>query len=83
MFVVKRSKENPILGPDHNSSFEAHSAFNGNPIEVGKKIYLLYRAQSLPETFENNRFSQSIVARAESTDGIHFKNKEPNPGGWG
>jgi beta-1,2-mannobiose phosphorylase / 1,2-beta-oligomannan phosphorylase len=77
MFVVRRSKHNPILGPNHNHSFEAHSAFNGSPIELGKKIHLLYRAQSLPETFENHHFSQSIIAQATSNDGVHFDNHEP------
>lgn len=77
MFVVKRSKHNPILGPRHDSSFEAHSAFNGNPVEIGKKVHLLYRAQSLPESFENNNFSQSIIARAISDDGVHFDKHEP------
>lgn len=76
MFVVKRSSHNPILSPIKDHSFENYSTFNGNPIEVGKNIHLLYRAQSLPETFENNSFSLSVIGRAISKDGIHFEKRE-------
>ncbi len=76
MFVVKRSAHNPILTPIKEHSFENFSTFNGCPIEVGKEIFLLYRAQSLPETFENNRLSLSVVGKATSRDGIHFDNRK-------
>lgn len=76
MFVVKRSKSNPILSPIKEHSFENFSTFNANPIVVGKNIHLLYRAQSLPETFENNHFSLSVIGQAVSSDGINFKKRE-------
>lgn len=76
MFVVKRSKNNPIIAPIKEHAFENYSTFNGNPIEIGKKIHLLYRAQSLPESFDGRSFSLSVVAKAESQDGIHFTNRE-------
>ena len=76
MFVVKRSKHNPILTPIKEHAFENFSTFNGSPVEVGRNIHLLYRAQSLPETFENNRFSLSVIGKAVSSDGINFKNRE-------
>src|SRR3989344_4887480 len=76
MFIVKRSKHNPILSPIKEHAFENFSTFNGNPVEVGKKIHLLYRAQSLPESFENNSLSLSVIGRAVSDDGINFKNRE-------
>ncbi len=76
MFVVKRYKNNPVLSPDSNNSFENFAAFNGNPIEVGKKIHLLYRAQTIPERFDGGVFSMSVIGRAVSDDGIKFKNKE-------
>lgn len=76
MFVVKRSKLNPILVPEKNHPFESYCAFNGNPIEVGRNINLLYRAQSIPESFENNQFSLSVVGKAVSTDGLNFLKRE-------
>lgn len=76
MFVVKRSKKNPILSPIKEHAFENFSTFNGSPIEVGKNIHLLYRAQSLPETFENNRFSVSVIGKAVSIDRANFRNRE-------
>ena len=76
MFVVKRSKHNPILSPIKEHAFESFSTFNGNPVEVGKDIHLLYRAQSLPETFQNNRLSLSVIGKAVSKDGVHFDKRE-------
>ncbi|MBA3733001.1 hypothetical protein H0W91_01345 [Patescibacteria group bacterium] len=76
MFVVRRSKNNPIISPTKESSFDSFSAFNGNPIEVGNSIQLLYRAQSLPQSFENHQFSLSVIGKAGSSDGVHFKDKK-------
>src|ERR1700733_13949443 len=76
MFVSRRSKKNPILIPAKDSPFESFSTFNGNPVDVGKNICLLYRAQSLPETFENYHFSLSVIGKAASKDGIHFTARE-------
>lgn len=76
MFVVKRHKNNPVLGPEAHHSFEDFAAFNGNPIEVGKKIHLLYRAQSIPERFDGGSFSLSVIGKAESHDGYNFKNRQ-------
>ena len=76
MFVVKRSKKNPILSPVLEHTFEAFAAFNGNPIKVGSSTHLLYRAQSMPEKFENSSFSLSVIAKAESKDGINFQNRQ-------
>ena len=76
MFVVKRLKNNPILTPVKEHPFENFSTFNGSPVEVGRNIHLLYRAQSFPETFENNRFSLSVIGRAVSRDGINFTKRE-------
>lgn len=76
MFVVKRSKKNPILSPTSGNAFEAHSCFNCNPVQVGKEIHILYRAQSLPETFENHHFSLSTIGKAVSKDGINFSKRE-------
>ncbi len=76
MFIIKRSKSNPIISPIKEHAFENFSTFNGSPVEVGKNVHLLYRAQSLPETFENNRFSVSVIGKAMSLDGVNFKNRE-------
>lgn len=75
MFVVRKYKNNPILSPNQENSFENYAAFNGDPIEVGRSVHMVYRAQSLPEKFGEHNFSMSVVGKAESKDGIHFKNR--------
>ncbi len=76
MFVVKRSKHNPIISPISENAFEAFATFNCSPVKIGKNIHLLYRAQSFPETFENNNFSLSVIGKAASSDGLHFNKRE-------
>ena len=76
MFVVRKSKNNPIISPSSENSFENYATFNGNPIEVGRNIHLLYRAQSIPEKFGDLNFSMSVVAKAVSKDGINFKDRK-------
>ncbi len=76
MFVVHRSKDNPILVPDHTRSFESYVTFNPCPIRVGDTTAILYRAQSDPESYQGNIFSLSSIGKAVSRDGIHFRKRE-------
>lgn len=76
MFVVKRSKLNPILAPNQENSWENYAVFNGNPIQIKDKIHMVYRAQCTPERVEGNTFSMSVIGKAESKDGVNFKNRE-------
>ncbi|MFA5936255.1 MAG: hypothetical protein WC822_00035 [Candidatus Paceibacterota bacterium] len=76
MFVVKKSKQNPILIPDRDHYWEEFASFNLCPIKYGKKIYGLYRAISAEDVLQNPK-QVSIIGVAESKDGIHFKNRVP------
>lgn len=76
MFVVRRSKNNPILEPNQENSWENYAVFNGNPIDVKGTIHMVYRAQSTPERIEDKTFSLSVIGKAISKDGITFKNRE-------
>ncbi len=67
MFTVRRSQKNPLLSPIHDHGWESYATFNGCPISIGKTTYLLYRAQSSPEPFENSQFSLSTICRATIT----------------
>ncbi len=72
MFTVKRSSHNPIISPESHDAFRGYSAFNPNPVMVGNNTHVLYRAQSLPESFEGSSFSLSVIGRAKSSDGENF-----------
>ena len=76
MFVVKKSKQNPILVPDKNHYWEEFATFNLCPIKHKGKIYGLYRAISAEDVLQNPK-QVSIIGIAESKDGIHFKNRVP------
>ena len=76
MFVVKKSKHNPILIPDKDHYWEEFASFNLCPIKHGKTIYGLYRAISAVDVLQNPR-QTSIIGIGESKDGIHFKNRVP------
>jgi len=75
--IIQRLKENPILKPNRDQSWEAEAVFNGCPVKVGNKIYLLYRALSQPHYHisAQTRLMVSDIGIAESTDGVHFKNR--------
>ena len=49
MYVVKRSKSNPILTPSMVGAWGKKGVFNASPIKRGKNRYLVYRAQSGPD----------------------------------
>ena len=76
--IIKRYKKNPILTPSTERSWEAEAVFNGCPIKKGEKIFLLYRALSLPHyhTAAQTKLMVSYVGIAESQDGIHFTNRD-------
>ncbi|MEK7187506.1 MAG: hypothetical protein AAB691_01500 [Patescibacteria group bacterium] len=78
MIKVTRSPHNPILAPDRSKAWEGEAVFNGCPVRHGNKIYLLYRALSFPHyhTEANASLRVSDIGRAESSDGVHFKNRE-------
>lgn len=75
--IIERSKYNPILKPNRNNSWEGEAVFNGCPVQKGKKIFLLYRALSLPHyhTLAGTTMRISDIGIAESEDGVHFTNR--------
>ncbi len=75
--IVSRFKKNPIFVPNKEQSWEAAAVFNACPIRHGAKIFLLYRALSLPHLHANVRIKLAIsdIGIAESTNGISFKNR--------
>ncbi|MEK7175416.1 MAG: hypothetical protein AAB693_01260, partial [Patescibacteria group bacterium] len=77
--LIERSNKNPILKPKKSQTWEAVAVFNGCPVKKGNKIYLLYRALSLPHYHANaeTKLMVSNIGVAESKDGINFSNREP------
>ena len=75
--IIERYEKNPILTPNTKHSWEAEAVFNGCPIRKGKKIFLLYRAMSLPHyhSAANTKLMVSYIGIAESKDGINFTNR--------
>lgn len=62
---LKRSKENPILGPGYYD-WDNVAVFNPAAIYAGGKVHLLYRAMGTDGV--------SRIGYAESKDGVHFNN---------
>lgn len=76
--IIERYDKNPILAPNKNQSWEAEAVLNGCPIEKGNKIFLVYRAISLPHyhTLAQTKLMVSDIGIAESKDGINFSNRK-------
>jgi len=76
MFVVKRSKHNPILSPSKDHSWESTATFNWSPVRFNGLTHVLYRAMSHPELMGQDRMSMSTIGHATTTDGSHFEDRE-------
>ena len=77
MFVVRRSKHNPLISPDSAHPWEASGAFNCSAIKVGEKTLAVYRALSANHQIPNFPEKLSVIGVAESADGFHFENHRP------
>ena len=77
MFVIRRSKHNPIITPDNARPWEASGAFNCSAIKVGKKTLAVYRALSANHQIPNFPEKLSVIGFAESADGFHFETRRP------
>lgn len=75
MFTLTRSEYNPILSPVKEHPWEAAAAFNGCPIVEDKKTLMVYRAMSEPDLLRNPHIQTSVIARAESKDGILYEKR--------
>lgn len=75
--IIERSDKNPILTSNKEQAWEAMAVFNGCPIKRGKRIYLLYRALSIPHYHLTAQTQMSIsdIGIGISNDGIHFRNR--------
>jgi len=75
--IIERFEKNPILTPNKNQSWETGAVFNGCPVKKGGKIFLLYRAVSLPHyhSAAKTKLMVSDIGIAESKDGINFDNR--------
>jgi len=78
--LVERYEKNPILKPKNIHSWEAKAVFNGCPIEKDGKIYLVYRALSLPHYIlpsnPSFRIEVSNIGVAVSKNGLDFHDRE-------
>ncbi|MFZ2202289.1 MAG: hypothetical protein WAV56_02720 [Microgenomates group bacterium] len=72
---VTRHPNNPILKPDPTHSWENYAVFNGCPIKVGNTYYLLYRAMGDELEINGKRLRLSVIAIADSPDGVNFTNR--------
>jgi len=78
MFVLKRSKNNPILLPIRQHNWEAFATFNWSPLQEGDTLHCLYRAMSLPDPMKDGSSAgTSVVGYAKSKDGIEFEDRRP------
>jgi len=75
---IERAEQNPILKPKSIHSWEATAVFNGCPVKRGEKIYLLYRAISLPHYHALGKVEMpvSCIGIATSEDGIDFHDRK-------
>ncbi|MBU1046471.1 hypothetical protein KKH36_01675 [Patescibacteria group bacterium] len=78
MFVLKRSKNNPILLPVRQHNWESFATFNWSPLQEEGQLHCVYRAMALPAPMDDqSKMAMSIVAYTKSKDGIEFEDRRP------
>jgi beta-1,2-mannobiose phosphorylase / 1,2-beta-oligomannan phosphorylase len=77
MVHTKRSKDNPILTPNHANSWEEEAVFNGSVAKHDSTYYMVYRAVSVDQLYQGTRLQLSTVGIAEGGDGVHYKKRRP------
>ena len=74
MYVVRRSKHNPILVPDKDNYWESFAVFNPCPVKHGKFFYCFYRAISAADQLRTPD-RVSVIGKGVGKDGIHFDSR--------
>lgn len=74
MYVIRRSKHNPLISPLKDKPWEAQGTFNPAVVKKGTITHLLYRAQGRPDVLMTPA-GISTIAKALSLDGHHFQNR--------
>ena len=74
MYVIRRSKHNPLIAPLNDKHWEARGTFNPSPIVKGNITHLLYRAQGRPDALMTPA-GISTIGKALSLDGEHYQNR--------
>jgi len=70
-FTFQRQKENPIIAPQKDRSWESKATLNPGAIRLEDSVHLIYRAMSEDNT--------SVLGYANTRDGIHIDYRSPNP----
>lgn len=68
---LERAKENPIIIPNSEHSWESKATFNPGAIYLDGKVHLIYRAMSEDNT--------SVFGYATNEDGVHVDYRSPEP----
>jgi predicted GH43/DUF377 family glycosyl hydrolase len=74
MYVVRRSKNNPLISPVADRQWEARGTFNPCPVKVGGMTHLLYRALGRPDALMTPA-GVSTIGKAISLDGETFQSR--------
>ena len=76
MYVVERSRHNPILVPSNEHHWEGFATFNPSAVKRGRTTYMVYRAISTHDSLVNPS-QRSVIGMAESLDNKHFGKHTP------
>lgn len=69
---VQRFIGNPILTAKAQNDWECTAVFNGCPIEAGRQVHLLYRAEGKEQEIDGKKITLSTIGVATSRDRVQF-----------
>lgn len=74
MYVIRRSKNNPLISPIADKQWEARGTFNPTVVKKGNITHMLYRALGKPDALMTPA-GISTIGKALSLDGEKFQNR--------
>lgn len=74
MYVIKRSKQNPLITPISDRPWESRGTFNPSVVKRGNITHMLYRALGRPDALMTPA-GISTIGKALSLDGERFQNR--------
>lgn len=74
MYVIRRSKNNPLISPIADKPWESRGTFNPSVVKKGNITHMLYRALGKPDALMTPA-GISTIGKALSLDGEKFQNR--------
>ncbi len=76
MFIIRREKNNPILAPERERSWESMATYNPSAVRTKEGVRVYYRAIGAPSALQTPLSAISTIGTTFAEDGVHFHSRQ-------